>query len=91
MAVCIVKSLIFSECILCEVSRQNCKGYIGVIYNSPSQGTIEFENVLSKFEKILNYTTSCNGLFTIIVGNFNARSSIWWTKDKTKIEDTKVE
>ena len=31
----------------------------------------------------LNYTTSNNSLFTIILGDFNARSSVWWTKDIT--------
>ena len=38
---------------------------------------------LSNFEKALNDTTSCNSLFTIILGDFNARSSVWWARDKT--------
>ena len=70
-AVCIVNSLNFNECIVCEVSIQNSKGYIGVIYRSPSQNTIEFEHFLSDFQKLLNYTTSNNGLFTIILGEYN--------------------
>ena len=83
LVVCIVNSLNFNECIVCEASIQNNKGYIDVIYRSPSQSTIEFENFLSNFEKLLNYITSNNGLFTIIVGDFNARSSVWWTKNTT--------
>ena len=63
LVVCIVNSLNFNECIVCEASIQNSKGYIGVIYRSPSQNTIEFEN-FSNFEKLLNYITSNNGLFT---------------------------
>ena len=63
LALHIVNSLNFNECIVCEVSTQNSKGYIGVIYRSPSQNTIEFEN-FSNFEKLLNYITSNNGLFT---------------------------
>ena len=78
----IVNSLIFNEWIVCEVSIQNRKGYIGVIYRSPRQNIIEFENFLSNFKKLLNYSTSSNGLFTIILGDFNARSSVWWTEDK---------
>ena len=70
-AVRIVNSLNFNECIVCEVSIQNSKGYIGVIYRSPSQNPIEFEHFLSNFEKLLNYTTSNNGLFTIILGEYN--------------------
>ena len=38
-----------------------------------------------------NYTTSSNSLFTIILGNFNVRSSVWWTKDKTTTEGTQPE
>ena len=62
-------SLNFNECIICEVSIQNSKGYIGVIYRSPSQNIIEFENFALNSEKVLNYTTSSNGLFTIILGD----------------------
>ena len=77
LALCVVNSLNFNECDVCEVSIQNSKGYIGVIYRSPNQNIIEFENVLSDFEKLLNCANSSNGLFTIILGNFNARSSVW--------------
>ena len=36
-------------------------------------------------------TTFCNSLFTIILGGFNARSSVLWTRDKTTIEGTQLE
>ena len=62
------------------------QGYIGVIYRSPRQN-IEFGNFL----QILRTTTSSNGLFTMIIGNFNARPSVWWTKDKTTTERTQLE
>ena len=87
----LVNSLNFNECIVCEVSIQNSKDYIGVIYRSPNQNIVEFENFLSNFEKLLNYTTSSNGLFTLILGDFNARSSVWWTKVKTTTEGTQLE
>ena len=64
---------------------------IGVIYRSQSQNIIEFENFISNFEKLLNYTTSSNDLFTIILGNFNARPSVSWTKDKTTTGSTQLE
>ena len=91
MALRVANSLNFSECIVCEVSIKISRGYIGVIYRSPNQNIIEFENVLSDFEKLLNCTNSSNGLFTIILGDFNARSSVWWTKDKTTTEGTQLE
>ena len=42
----------------------------------------------SHFEKVLTDTTSCNSLFTIILGYLTARSSVWWTRHKTTIEET---
>ena len=66
LGVRIVKSFSFNECIICEVSIQNSKGYVGVVYRSPSQDSFEFENFLSNFEKVLSDTTLCNSLFTII-------------------------
>ena len=51
--------------------------YVGVIYGSPSQDIIEFENFISDFEKILNGTTSNNDLFAIILGDCNPRFSVW--------------
>ena len=81
-----------TECIICEVSIQNCKGYIGVIYRSPSQNTAEFKEFLPKFVSILNTTASySSSLFTIILGDFNARSSFWWKNDKTTVEGACLE
>ena len=91
LALHIVNSLNFNECIVCEVSIQNSKGYIVVIDRSASQNTIEFESFLSNCEKLLNYITSNNGLFNIIVGDFNARSSVWWTKNIATTEGTQLE
>ena len=79
-----------SECIIFEVSIQNNKDYIGVVYRSPSQDTIEFQNFLSNFETILSDATTNNALFTIILGDFNASSSVWWTNDKTGRHETRI-
>ena len=32
-----------SQCVLCEVTLQRQKGYVIVIYRSPSQTTVEFD------------------------------------------------
>ena len=79
------------ECIICEVSIQNNKGYIGVVYRSPGQDGIEFQNFLSNSETILSDTATNNTLITIILGDLNARSSVWWTNDKTTTEGIKLE
>ena len=58
-----------SEYIISEASIQNNKGYIIVVYISPSQDAIEFQNFLSNFETILSDTRTNNALFTIILGD----------------------
>ena len=61
-----VKLSNLSQCVICEVSLQNCKGYIGVVYRYPCQDSIEFENFLSDFDELPSKTASTNSLFTII-------------------------
>ena len=57
------------------------------VYRSPSQNAINSLNFLSN----LSDTITNNSLFTIILGDFNTRSSVWWTNDKTTSEGTKLE
>ena len=71
LGVQIIKSLSFCKCIICKVSIQNSKGYIGIAYRSQRQDVFEFENFPSYFE-VLSDTTFCNSLFTTILGHFNA-------------------
>lgn len=63
---------------------QDCKGFIGFTYKSPSQDTTEFEEFISDFEDILNTIASSNSLFTAILGDFNARLSSGWKNAKLK-------
>ena len=73
--VCEVKLSNLSQCIICEVSLRNCKGYIGVVYRSPSQDNAEFENFLSDFDELLSKTVSSSSLFTIILGDVKVIST----------------
>ena len=70
-----VKLSNLSQCVICELSLRNYKGHIGVTYRFPSQDNTEFENFLSDFHELLSKTASSNSLFTIILSDFNARSS----------------
>ena len=47
-----VKLSTLSQCIICDISLRNCKGYIGVVYRSPIQDNVEFEKFLSDFEEL---------------------------------------
>ena len=78
----------FDQCSLCEVTCQNddlSKCYIAVIYCSPSQSCSEFEDFLFNLEKLINQIKQLKPSFTIILGDFNARSSDWWPDDITSL------
>ena len=65
------------QCILCEINIQNKTGYVAVIYRSPSQSSNEFEEFLVNFDKLLNQVNMLKSSFTVILGDFNARSQSW--------------
>ena len=46
LAVHLVGITSLPECLVCEVTIQNEKGYVAVMYRSPSQSSIEFESFL---------------------------------------------
>ena len=46
LAVLLVHHTSLHEYLVCEVTRQNKRGYVAVIYRSPSQSSIEFGSVI---------------------------------------------
>ena len=74
LVVCLVDITSLPECLVCEVTIQNKKGYVAVMYRSPSQSSIEFESFLSGFEDMLSSILFSKSQFTVILGDFNARS-----------------
>ena len=80
-----------SQCVLCEVTLQSQKGYVIVIYQSPSQSTFEFDELLLNFENLLDFVRGLKPSFTIILGDFNARSKSWWPDDITLSEGTDID
>ena len=80
----------FDQYLLCEVTCDNKKGYNAVIYRSPSQSCNEFDDFLFHLEKHINQIKQLKPLLTIILGDFNARSSDWWPDDTTSPEGTHI-
>ena len=80
-----------SQCVLCEVTLQRQKDYVIVIYRSPSQTAVEFDEFLSNLEKLLNFVKQLQPSFTMILGDFNARSKSWWPDDITSPEGTDID
>ena len=63
------------------------KGYVIVIFRSPSQSTAKF----NEFENLPNFISGLKPSFTIILGNFNARSKSRWPDDITSPKDTEID
>ena len=91
LAVSLVGITSLPEYLVCEVTIQNKKGYVAVMYRSPSQSSIEFESFLSGFEDMLSSVHFSKSQFTVILVDFNARSSTWWSNDITNINGTLID
>ena len=59
----------------------NKKGHVAVLYRSPSQNSLEFDNFTLNFEMMLGDINSSNPHFCIILGDFNVRPNNWWQGD----------
>ena len=68
----------------------NQKGYIPVIYRSPSQSCNRFEDFLFIPEKLINQIKLLKASFATILGDFNGRFSNWWPDDITSPEGTHI-
>ena len=80
-----------TECILCEVNVKVQVGFIIVNYHSPSQTSSQFDDFLSNFEKLFDDVQIFQPAFTVILGDFSARSKLWWSGDSTTIEGTRLD
>ena len=60
-------------------------------WRSPSKSAYEFGNFLNKLNLTMEMITQKNPFLTVVIGIFNARSSKWWTDDKTTQEVLKTE
>ena len=87
----VVDTPYIEQCILCEINIQNTTGYATVIYRPPSQSSNEFEEFLVNFDKLLSQVNMVRSSFTVILGDFNARSGSWWSDDITSFEGSYID
>ena len=76
------------EGLVLEMNDNNKKMIVSVIYHSPSQNSREFDSFLLKFEQLLSDICTRKPTVSIITGDFNARSSSWWSDDINTSEGT---
>ena len=86
----IINQHYLKEALLLEMSYNNKKVIVSVIYRSPSQSTDEFDSFLSNFENFLNDINKRKPSLSVVTGDFNSRSSSWWSKDTDTIEGLKL-
>ena len=65
------------ECLACDIVTGKKKGYVIILYRSPSQNQGEFEHFLLSPENLLGNIRNQDPAFTILLGDFNARSKSW--------------
>ena len=80
-----------SECLILEVNLINKKGYLVCLYRSSNQNSEEFELLLTNLENLLADITSRNLHFTLLLGDFNAKSKTWFINDQSSSEGTQLE
>ena len=78
------------EALLLEMTYNNKKVIVSVIYRSPSQNNSESDLFLSNFGKLLSNINERKPFLSVITGDFNARSSSWWSKDIDTTEGSKL-
>ena len=79
------------ECLVCKLCLGNKTAYIVVTYRSSSQTYLEFQKFLTCFETLLQNLQNLNPHFTMILGNFNARSYSYWQEDILSIEGNHID
>ena len=48
----VIDNSFIAQCIICEITLQNQKGYVVVTYRSPSQSSTELDEFLSNFDNL---------------------------------------
>ena len=78
------------EALLLELNDQNKKVIISSLFPSPSQNSEEFESFLTNFEHLLSDINARKPSVSVILGDFNARSTSWWSSDIDSLEGSKL-
>ena len=79
------------ECLLFELSYRKKKCFIATLYRSPSQAREEFEKFLSNFEVLIKAIFNQEDAISIIMCDFNARSTNWCKYDISNKEGVQID
>ena len=65
----------------------NKRGYDVSLHRPPSQTSGEFDSFITNLENIVVDISRSNPYCSLIIGDFNAKSSNWSSNDKTTAEE----
>ena len=82
---------ILNECLICGLSFGSCRVCLVSIYRTPSQSSNKYYTFLLNFEQLLTNLNSMKPHVLLVIGDFNARSSSWWSDDIDTIVGTQLE
>ena len=85
-----ISTTYFKEALLLEMSYNNKKVMVSVIYRSPSQTNDEFDAFLSNLQLPLNDINYQKPSLSVVAGDFNSRCSSWWSNDIDTKEGLKL-
>ena len=79
------------ECLILEIliGGKSCN-FIS-LYRSPSQSSDSFQEFTDNLQLSLDKISNQNPFLTVVLGDFNTKSSNWYKHDKTTYEDSKVD
>ena len=67
--------------IVCEVNISRKKIFFIAVYRSPRQNSERFENFNSNMQITINRLQMERPHSVVLTGDFNCRTSQWWTED----------
>ena len=79
-----------NETLRLEMSYNNKKVIVSVIYRSPSQSNDEFQLFLTNLERLFSDINKRKPSLSVVTDDFNARSSYWWSNDINSTEGTNL-
>ena len=74
------------ECLVMEIIVGKKKFFFSYLHRSPSKTKEEFEEFYTDLNLLLSNVNDLNIPLSVITGDFNARSSKWWSVDKENAE-----
>ena len=79
------------ECINFEIKIKDKLCNFIILYRSPNQCHYDFESFINNFELNLDSVMTNNPFLTVILGDFNAKYSLWYNNDITTYEGSKTD